>query len=159
MSRRSPRWDPSAITGESFQAAPRCCDTRLCAATRSQPASSGPGASTQAWAEHTVTMKPAHLNTTMAGFESNSGTDSDDDGWFFAAPPVGETTIVSLTAHLDTGDITVSHREGHPGQVTVSTPDGTTLQGAEATVIGPATELNRSHTCPGGGNSALRLRP
>ena len=110
-----------------------------------------------AMADVAVTLNPAHVGATAAGFGSHAtdcGNGPNEDGWHFIAP--ANVNFTSLHVEFDNGAIVVDLGPGDFGppddsHAFVTTPVGAVLTAGTGTTDAgtPQGTFNLSHTCPG----------
>jgi len=125
-----------------------------CGAVAALALSAGPAA-----ADVAVTLNPAHVGATAAGFgvhDDDCGNGPNEDGWHFIAP--GNKNFTSLHLEFDVGGSTLvidlgAGDFGPPddSHAFVSTPVGAILTAGSGTTDSatPQGTFNLSHTCPG----------
>ena len=110
-------------------------------------------------ADEAVTLNPAHVGATAAGFpnqDDDCGNGPNEDGWHFIAPANVNFTSLHLEFDVNGSPLIIDLGPGDFGppddsHAFVSTPVGAVLTAGSGTTDAatPQGTFNLSHTCPG----------
>jgi hypothetical protein len=118
-------------------------------------------------ADEAVTLNPAHVGSTAAGFptqDDDCGNGPNEDGWHFIAPANVNFTSLHLEFDVNGSPLIIDLGPGDFGppddsHAFVSTPVGAVLTAGSGTTDAatPQGTFNLSHTCPGTPNASVHL--